>query len=258
MAMRISKAEWAHIRDEFIDRASRLGVRLRLRDRVWAVTQTAEWIALPGTSDSPVADRWWLGCDPAKLLERKPVGIVLLCKSIGGSLHPIGLPRELLLDIEPRLSKNDRHVFFSIVRRGTRFLLQLRGGEEVDVTAHLDDLSWVAKGGEDARGAGCRSTRPGPIAQDVVRETEEAAAPTENRFATAATRFFAVVKDGALHPLDDVTLEPGSLHLVEIREAPSVPGNRSLRRILARGGPPDLPADLAEQHDHYAHGRVRR
>jgi hypothetical protein len=258
MDVKISQAEWAHIRGKFIDRVSRMGIRLELRDRVWAVTEAAEWIALPGTSDSPVADRWWLGCDPAKLLERQPVGIVLLCKARGGSLHAIGLPRALLLDIEPKLSKNDRHVFFSVVRRGTRFLLQLRGGEELDVTAHLDDLSWAHKGGEGARRTGWKPTHPGPAAQDVVRETPEATAPTENRSAAAATRFFAVVKNGALHPLDDVTLEAGSLHLVEIREAPSVPGNRSLRRILARGGPPDLPADLAEQHDHYAHGRVRR
>jgi hypothetical protein len=31
-----------------------------------------------------------------------------------------------------------------------------------------------------------------------------------------------------------------------------------LRRILARGGPADLPVDLAQQHDHYAHGAARR
>ena len=75
---------------------------------------------------------------------------------------------------------------------------------------------------------------------------------------SAATRFFAVAKNGALHPLDDVTLVSGSIYLVEVREAPSVPANRSLRRILARGGPSDLPADFAEQHDHYAHGAGRR
>jgi hypothetical protein len=69
----------------------------------------------------------------------------------------------------------------------------------------------------------------------------------------SARRFFAMVKNGALHPLDDVTLEAGSLYLVEVREADAVPGSRSLRSILARGGPLDLPSDLAERHDHYAH-----
>ncbi len=256
--MRISQSGWADLRSAFLDDVARRGIRLTLRDRVWAMTDGGQWIALPGTSDSPIADRWWLGCDPAKLAERQPVGIILLCKARKGPLHAIGLSRELLLDIQPKLSQNDRQIFFSVIRRGSRFLLRLRGGEEIDVTSHLDDFSWVPTGSERVPRTGGKPTHPGALAQDVVREAPETIAPTENRSGAGATKCFAVVKNGALHPLDDVLLEEGAVHLLEIHEAAFVPGNRALRRILARGGPPDLPADLAERHDHYAHGRIPR
>ena len=54
--MKTSQAEWAGIRQQFIDHATRQGVSLRLRDRVWAVSPKGEWVALPGSSDSPNAD----------------------------------------------------------------------------------------------------------------------------------------------------------------------------------------------------------
>jgi hypothetical protein len=251
--VKLSKAEWAHIRQDFVGRASARGAHLVLRDRVWAVTRTGSWIALPGTSDSPVADRWWLGCDSEKMRDRQPLGVILLCKSQQGPLHAIGLPGELLRSVEPKLFRNARQLFFNVSRRGERFFLQLRGGEELDVSQHVDDVSWISTD----KGAGLARHYSGPSTQAVVRETPEPRSPSEEPAATS-TRFFAVVKNGALHPLDDVTLQSGSLYLVDIREAPSVPGNRSLRRILARGGLADLPSDFAQQHDHYAHGAERR
>jgi hypothetical protein len=253
--MKTSQAEWANIRQQFIDRSAERGVSLTLRDRVWAVTSTGEWIALPGTSDSPIPDRWWLGCDPEKLRTRGPLGIVLLCQARGGRLHAIGLSGRRFWGFEAKLSKNGRQVFFNVVRRGERFLLQLRGGEEVDVTEGVDDISWIADGhrGETASGGVPSPSRHEPVPEQETKDTLEREVPP-----TAPTRFFAVVKDGALHPLDDVALEAGALHLVEIRGAPAVPGSRSLRRILARGGSTDLPPDFAEQHDHYAHGAARR
>lgn len=254
--MKISQAQWAQLRQEFIDRVSDRGVHLSLRDRVWAVTRSGDWVALPGTSDSPVADRWWLGCDPEKIRIRQPLGIVLLCKAREGSLHAIGLPEALFRTIEGKLSRNKRQVFFNVIRRGARFLLQLRGSDELDVTAHLDEVSWIANGKEDDRPASALVYRPAAITGDVVREAPERL--SEDLTPSAPTRFFAVVKSGALHPLDEVVLESGSVHLVEIRQAPAVPGSRSLRRILARGGPDGLPADFSEQHDHYAHGAGRR
>src|SRR5438876_5447171 len=82
--MKTSQAEWAGIRQQFIDHATRQGVSLRLRDRVWAVSPKGEWVALPGSSDSPNADSWWLGCDPQKLHARRAAGVILLCQHVGG------------------------------------------------------------------------------------------------------------------------------------------------------------------------------
>src|SRR3989442_10572625 len=128
--MKISQVEWANIRNRFLGELARRGVTLKLRDRVWAVTDTGEWVALPGTSDSPDADKWWLGCDPEKLHARRALGVILLCQSRSEPLYAIGLPRPVLDDLEPKLVKNRRQVFFNVARRGGRFLLQLRGGDE--------------------------------------------------------------------------------------------------------------------------------
>jgi hypothetical protein len=189
--------------------------------------------------------------------ERQPLGVVLLCKSQHGRLHAIGLPRAFLRSVEPKLSRNARQLFFNVSRQGERFFLQLRGGEELDVSQHVDDVSWISSDVGGGPHAGRARHHSGPGAQPVVREAPEPNSPPEEPAATSI-RFFAVVKNGALHPLDDVTLQSGSLYLVDVREAPSVPGNRSLRRILARGGLADLPSDFAQQHDHYAHGAERR
>jgi hypothetical protein len=261
-SMKISQVEWAKIRQQFIDETARRGVSLTLRERVWAVTPTGRWVALPGTSDSPIADRWWLGCDPEKLRARRPLGVILLCQEAGGgSMNAIGLPEGLFRDVEPGLSKNGRQVFFNVVRRGTRFLLQLRGGEEIDVTERLNDVSWVTDdeqasiSSEGIR----RSGRAEPVEKDTPPEdASDDEVGQRDAGGVAAVRFFAVVKNGMLDPLDDVALEPGSLYLVEVRGAQAVPGNRFLRRIVARGGPEDLPPDFSERHDYYAHGAVRR
>jgi len=252
--MKTSQAQWAEIRQRFLEESARRGIRLTLRDRVWAIAPGGEWIALPGTSDSPVADRWWLGCDPEKLQARHPIGVILLCKARGGSLYAIGLPATAFRDVEPRLSRNERQVFFNVVHRGSRFLLQLRGGEEVDVTERVDDLSWIANGRESIVSEEVPLTYSSATVEAPARVTELESA-TQN---LPPIRFFAVVKGGNLHPLDDVALEPGSFYVVEARRAQAVPGSRALRRILARGGPADLPVDLAQQHDHYAHGAARR
>jgi len=259
--MKISQAEWAGIRQQFIDHATRQGVSLRLRDRVWAVSPKGEWVALPGSSDSPNADSWWLGCDPQKLHARRAAGVILLCQARGGSLHTIGLPARILRDVEGRLSKNKRQTFFNVVRRGGRFLLKLRGGDEMDVTGRLNDLSWLTKG--DAEGALLVSDGVNEGSERPALFQEDAAAPEKHPEEVTVGmapvhRFFAIAKNGALQPLDDVALQPGSVYLVEARPSPAVPGNSSLRRIVARGGPHDLPGDFAERHDYYAHGAIRR
>lgn len=81
------------------------------------------------------------------------------------------------------------------------------------MTAHLNDLSCVGRE-RDRSAKRARSTTEG-----VVRETPEVTAVSVDRGASPPIKFFAVVKSGALHPLDDVALEPGARYLVEIREA---------------------------------------
>src|SRR5947207_10737078 len=117
--MKISQVEWAKIRQKFIDDAARRGVGLTLRERVWAVTPTGRWVALPGTSDSPTADKWWLGCDPAKLRTRQPLGVILLCQEASrGSLHAIDPPKELFRDLGKCRPKTESHAFLNAVGRG--------------------------------------------------------------------------------------------------------------------------------------------
>jgi hypothetical protein len=258
--MKISQMEWANFRHQFLGQLAQRAVNLTLRDRVWAATDTGGWIALPGTSDSPDADKWWLGCDPEKLRARRAMGVVLLCKSRGGPLHAIGLPRALLDDLWPKLVKNQRHVFFNVARRGGRFLLQLRGGEQLDVTGRLDDFSWIADAGEaSSASGGMHSFAAGaPIREHSTTPFEDGERAEPETQGPPIHRFFAIVRNKTLHPLDEVALEPGSLYLVEVREAPVVPGNTSLRRIVARGGPENLPPDFADRHDYYAHGAGRR
>jgi hypothetical protein len=248
--MKKSQAEWASIRRCFLEDVSRGGVKLILRDRAWAVTPDERWIALPASSDSPIAGRWWLGCDPEKLRARRPIGIILLCQQRSGPVHAIGLPASTFWDVEPRLARNERQVFFSVVRQGPRFSLQLRGGEVIDVTERVGDLSWLS----GARVHAYRDASGDASTCAVVHETASA----EGARNGAPHRFFAAAENGTLRPLDDIALEPGSFYLVEARQVPGVPGNTSARRILARGGPADLPPDFAEQHDHYAHGAARR
>lgn len=253
--MKTSQAEWAAIRRKFLGHAAAHGVQLTLRDRVWAITDDGRWVALPGTSDSPDADKWWLGSDPDKLRARKAAGVILLCQSRGGPLYPIGLPDTLLETIEPKLARNDRQLFFNVAHRGGRFLLQLRGGDELDVTANLDDLSWLAGEPEGSHASRMHSF----VAEGIPASSGH---PIHARIADAPEplthRFFAIAKNKSLQPLDDVALEPGTVYLIEAREAATVPANASLRRILARGGPESLPVDFAERHDHYAHGAGRR
>lgn len=256
--MKTSQADWAQLRRSFIAGLAERGVRLSLRDRVWAVTADGDWIALPGTSDSPVPDRWWLGCDPEKLRARRPVGVALLCQARSGPLHVIGIPSSALREIEPKLSRNARQLFFNVARRGDRFLLQLRGGEELDVTQRLEDLSWIAA----TTPGETRAYRPpdpdaGIAAESVDRAVSTIGIPSGAVATPRSVRFFARCVQGALVPIDESQLEESATYLVEVQRVDGLPATRALRRILARGGPNDLPADLAERHDHYARGTHR-
>jgi predicted DNA-binding antitoxin AbrB/MazE fold protein len=69
---------------------------------------------------------------------------------------------------------------------------------------------------------------------------------------------FARYCDGVFQPLDPVDLADGQLCQIAARCVQSVPALESFRRIIALGGIAGLPADFAEQHDHYAHGAPRK
>src|SRR5262249_44255649 len=94
---------------------------------------------------------------------------------------------------------------------------------------------------------------------ETIRESPDEGAPysplrgKDETREVESSRFFATAKNGALHPLDDAALESDAIYLVEVRRADVVPGTSFLRRMVARGGPDDLPADFAERHDHYRH-----
>jgi len=57
---------------------------------------------------------------------------------------------------------------------------------------------------------------------------------------------------------DPIDLGTEGTYLVRARKVDGAPSNSALRRLVARGGIPDLPPDFAEQHDHYAHGAPKR
>ena len=76
-------------------------------------------------------------------------------------------------------------------------------------------------------------------------------------------RVFEAVYDGeVLRPQEPVDLEPNARYWVTIEVAAPTdgahPAERPLLRYLALARELDLPADLAEQHDHYLYGTPKR
>lgn len=81
-----------------------------------------------------------------------------------------------------------------------------------------------------------------------------------------AIRFRTTIGQDQTIPVPaDITLPPGQAEIIVLREplAPATPGNQDLRcmiETLANAADElgvditDLPADLAENHDHYLHG----
>ena len=151
--------------------------------------------------------------------------------------------------MEPELRLPRRNVegdirYFNVVRRGARFTLLLLGGDEMDITARRGDLAWLTSGDQRALA---------PTGASTAREAAPRPAPIPE-----VARFFAELRGGALVPLDPVGLPDGARLLVAARVADAVPATPALRRILARGGPDDLPPDFARNHDYYAHRGPRR
>ncbi len=181
--------------------------------------------------------RWWLGLNERVFFaDERARGVVLLCETTT-ELFDFWLPADMVRALLPRLSPgpNDERKF-NVVHRRDQFMLQVPKGEELDITSKRRDSSWLMSSPH----VPARFPRP----QDVLPAWQPS--------------FLARVRKGRLEPLDPMTLEEGAVVVVRVSPAPTVPRQAALRRIVAAAGVTDLPADFAEQHDHYAHGAPRR
>lgn len=238
-----SKADWSDIRKQYLAGLATKGIRMTLHDRVWGVTDDRRWVALPGVTATTDPDHWWLTYEREQFARRSAVGAILLCASRNEPLRDFGLPAGFIREIEGSLPVGRQRplLSFNVFRRGSGFDLLLKGGRRLDITRWLGDLSWLIR----------------PEAHGVVAESPELVERKEGRH-VEQLKFFARVAKSRLEPLDPVEFGEGAVYLVSARRVDSAPGTPSLRRILAREGPPDLPADFAEQHDFYAHGSPKR
>lgn len=217
-------------------------------------------------SDTRDGERWWLSLDENEFGARRALGLILLCKA-NDALLGFGLSRERVLELLPKLgrdrSKGERK--FNLARRRDRYLLQLPGEGPFDMTSYLGDLSWL-KADSPQGPPGVVPMLPRPTVPRTIpfvpphgtealvtsvsaRESRQAGTPQADERA-----FFARVQRGLLKPLDPTGLPEGALVRVRATITPSAPSIPALRRIIAAGGPGNLPEDLAERHDHYAHG----
>jgi hypothetical protein len=246
--MTIGRIGWAGLREEYVRSLAERGVVLHLDRGAWARTATGRWVVLPAATDSAKPDSWWFGFDERALRDKPAIGAVLLCRKAGGELLDFGLPASLLAELAPRLvtRRGTTHRQFNVERRGARFELVARAGERLDITDRRGDLAFL------------RDAEQPTAAREPATSSVPADPPSAPPHATDDERFFARVRKGALEPLDAAGLEEGATYLVIARRAPSVPAAASLRRLAAAARPRGLPADLSEQHDHYAHGARRR
>jgi hypothetical protein len=234
---------WKALRAEFVESLRGLGVHARVVDRVWAETRDGRRVAVLAAAENQNG-RYWLGVSRARLLERRTAGVVFLCKPSRGDVIVVGVDATALRAVLPRLGASKRgDVQFNIVPKGTRMVLQAPRGEDVDLTPRIGDLSWL--------GVGAAASHVAESAARYEKSSDEPAA------VAPPYRFFATVEDGRLVPSDAVELPEGAVVLVEAQRVAGVPTSRAMRVIAALRGAEDLPADFAEQHDAYAHGKPR-
>jgi hypothetical protein len=190
------------------------------------------------------------------MARRAAAGAILLCRSAGGAVADFGLPADFLREIAPRLAlkggTSQRQ--FTVVRRGDRYVLMMKGGHELDITTRRGDLSWLSPSVEPVA-VNAREPEPAyGVNAERIGPAPDAAPPDP----AAERRFFARCRDGKLEPIDPADLEEGASYLVVATPAAAIPVIGAERRILAEARRRGLPADLSEQHDHYAHGAPRR
>ena len=229
---------------------------LEKRGSRWAVGPPGTIGILAASESRP--DRWWFSLNEAEFQERRALGVFLLCASRGTTM-PFGLRASQLDELLPRLSIDERgERKLNVLRSGQRFVLQVPGEQDVDLTPALGDAAWIEWLGEDAT--------VGPAARERLATYGDRAHPSSSSEAPPPSRggeeettvaFFARVTGAALEPLDASGLADGDLVLVRATRVASAPASAAIRKIVARGGPRTLPADFAEEHDRYAHGGPR-
>src|SRR5437763_15891013 len=101
--MRKTKDEWSHIRQRYLQGLESTGLRLTLRDRTWACTETGHWVALPGGTATKDPRHWWLCYDAQAFQRRQAPGASRLCMSPAGSWLAFGLAAAVRRSAESRL-----------------------------------------------------------------------------------------------------------------------------------------------------------
>ena len=237
--------KWHEKKCEYLAGLANRGISATLgarRGARWASTPSGV-VGILGASEHPAGDHWWFGIREHEFRERQAIGVILLCESEHDVLD-FGLTAARLLELLPRLGADRRsgERKLNLVRRDERYLLQIPGESPVDVTDARHDVKWLLGSGDPA--ASATSARHG--------------SPKVSASAAETYHFFAQVKGGVLKPLDPVDLQDGEILLVEARRVATAPGHASVRRIVAAGGPAELPRDFATRHDVYAHGASQR
>lgn len=226
---------WDEAKRSYLGEFSRrTGLDTRLEGRRssrWARTDRG-FIAITASRELR-GGTWWFGLDDRELKAREVLGVVLLAESAGAILD-FCLPAALLAEVTSRLSRDSRgEMKFVIRRQRDRYLLQVPGDADRDVTETLGNSDWARTLPESTT----PTATPGAEPQETV--------------------FFARINGRVLEPLDRVDLPDGAVVLVRATRAVNAPMSLAFRRILAVGGAPSLPPDFAERHDDYAHGAAR-
>lgn len=235
-----SRKTWDDVKRRYLaDLTARTGLEIELDAR-----RSARWAQVEGESIAITASRevrdglWWLALDERALKGRPVRGALFLCES-GDEILDFGLPAGVIAEIAPKLDRDQRDEIKFVIRRVRgRYLLRVPGAPDRDITSARGDTSWISSPAGDAP--------DGPTA------------PRSTKPPGAATVFFARAHGGVLEPLDPTDLADGDVVLVRATRVAGAPSNATLRRILAAGGAPGLPADFAERHDVYAHGPSSR
>ena len=253
-------SEWDATKRAFLEAAGkRIGSALALDPR--ASSRGGRSPAGPFVilgADEVHAGRWWFGLSEERFQDAHVLGVILLCRK-GGQLFNFGLPAARLRLLLPHLSREGTRGErkWNVQRSGSRFVLRVPGRQDLDLdlTDASDDLSWLVAGNMPAAEP-LADTAHARLPGRPVASVDTNGPPTVPPVRTIA--FFARVRKRVLEPLDDPGLDDGAIVLVTAARTERVPATSAMRRIIARGGPASLPADLAERHDLYARPAARR